>query len=104
MSIAPKGFPLVSDIDAHLDRCGHQPLFDSSKALDGERDASLHSSEDERLLTSAMLGTGLPVMNAKLAEAISLHRSDSGHSFSMEGQHPDSGLHLKSVPTDASAR
>ncbi|XP_062393794.1 ubiquitin thioesterase otulin-like [Sardina pilchardus] len=105
VSIAPKGFPQVSsDIDAHLDRCGHQPLFDSSKALDGERDASLHSSEDERLLTSAMLGTGLPVMNAELAEAIPLHRSDSGHSFSMEGQHPDSGLHLKSVPTDASAR
>lgn len=71
--------PEVSEIDSHLDRCGHQPLLDSSKALDGEQDASLRSSEDERLLTSAMLGTGFP-------------------------QHPDSGLHLNSVPTDASAR
>ena len=104
MSIAPKGFPLVSDIDAHLDRCGHQPLLDSSKALDGERDASLRSGEDERLLASAMLGAGVPFTNAKLAEAISQHRSDSGHSFSMDGQHPDSGLRLNFVPTDASAR
>ncbi|XP_041932012.1 uncharacterized protein LOC121695341 [Alosa sapidissima] len=101
---APKGFSLVSEIDAHLDMCGHQSLLDSSKALDDEQDVPLHSSEDERLLTSAMLGTGFPFINAKLAEAISQHRSDSGHSISMEGQPPVSGLDLNSVPTDACAR
>ncbi|XP_041929353.1 uncharacterized protein LOC121693769 isoform X2 [Alosa sapidissima] len=99
---APKGVSL--EIDAQLDICGHQVLFYPSAVGDYKQDVPLHSSEGERLLTPAMLGTGFPLNDAKLAETVLQHRSDRDHLFSMERQQPESGLELYSAPGDASAR